>query len=309
MTRKVRQTILFLTSIFFVLVVPLVLFYSWGYSFDWENKKPVLTGGLYLQSSPKEARVYLNDKLEKETPVFIKRLLPKDYQIRVEKDGFHSWKKKLKIESGLVTEAKDILLIPKELVLEEVEEFPVQETPKEVFHIQEPSYIFYKTDQNNSFQEQISLTPLPVQEYQIFVSNNKRIVVLGKNSQLYLLNPSTKNFELVADNIKGVQFSNDNQKLLFFTSSEIWVFHLGDNSKELITRLSQEIEKAIWHDKTNQHIIFLVNNQLKMTELDGRDERNTIDILGAEIENIVYDLKEGKLYFVLDKKILRTSLE
>jgi len=49
------------------------------------GKRIVLTGGLYIKSVPKKATVYINDKPKEETPVFIKRLVPKYYQIKVVK--------------------------------------------------------------------------------------------------------------------------------------------------------------------------------------------------------------------------------
>ena len=38
--------------------------------------------------------------------------MPKEYQVKIIKQGYHPWQKKLRIESKLVTEAKNILLIP-----------------------------------------------------------------------------------------------------------------------------------------------------------------------------------------------------
>ena len=69
MNKQTRRVILCSTILFFILATPIILLYSLGYSFDWQNKKPVLTGGLYLRSIPKKAEVYINGTIEKETPV------------------------------------------------------------------------------------------------------------------------------------------------------------------------------------------------------------------------------------------------
>lgn len=327
MTHRVRRIILFLTTIFFIFFAPTILFYAWGYSFDWESKKPVLTGGLYLRSIPKEAKIYLNNKNEKETPSFVKRLLPKNYQVQIEKDGFHSWQKNLKIESGLVTEVKNILLVPVQPEIEEIEEeFPIvfslenylfPEKQTETFYIQEPSQILYQIDSINAI-EQISLTPLPKGDYQIFVSNNKRVAVLSKTKELYLLNLETRAFELISRNIQNLQFSDDNKKLLYSSPNEIWVYYLKDISeqpnkkageKELATRLSQKIDNVIWYGRTNEHIIFSVNQKIKIIELDSRDERNTVDLMEMDFEQISYNPKDEKIYFFTQGKLSRTSLE
>lgn len=321
MTFKIRRIILIGTILFFVIVAPTTLLYSYGYSFDWQKKKVVLTGGFYFESLPKKANVYLNDKLKEKTPVFIKRLLPKEYQIKITKDGYHSWQKNLRIESKLVTEAKNILLIPlnpKIKIINEalpidfsLEEFIQTEESNNVFYIQEPSYILYKTDKENSFQKQISLTPLPINhQYQIFVSTNEQIAVLDENKQLYLLNQEIKTFRLINQNVQGLQFSNDN-KLLYFTPSEIWVYYLNrkNNQQELITRLSQKIKQAIWHNKTNEHIIFSVDQNIKITELDGRNGRNTNDLIELNFNQMAYSEKNKLLYLVKDKQLLSISLE
>jgi len=321
MTFRTRRIILTGTILFFIVVAPTALLYSYGYSFDWQNKKVVLTGGFYFESLPKKADVYLNDKLKKETPVFIKRLLPKEYQIKITKDGYHSWQKNLRIESKLVTAAKNILLIPLDpeiKIIDEslsidfsLEEFIQTKESNNVFYIQKPSYVLYKTDKENSFQEQISLTPLPIDhQYQIFTSINEQITALDENKQLYLLNPETKTFQLINQNVQGLQFSNDN-KLLYFTPSELWVYYLNreNNQQELITRLSQEIKQAIWYNKTNEHIIFSVGQNIKITELDGRNGRNTNDLIELNFNQMAYSEENELLYLIKDKQLLSISLE
>jgi len=327
MTRRVRRLLLISVVLFFILATPSVLLYAWGYSFDWQEKRPILTGGLYLASTPKKSKAYLNNELKaKETPAFIKRLLPRDYQVRVIKEGYHPWQKKLRVESKLVTEARNILLIPEQPSLEIVKEklpgdFSLTEflSPEEsniVFYIQEPSYILYKTDQLDSFNEQISLVPLPANhQYQIFNSTNEKIAVLDEGNQLYYLNPNTRAFELLAENVQGIQFSSDNKKLLYYTSNEIWIYFLEDTfvqpnkkagQKELITRLSQEIQKAIWY--SNEHIVFTTDQAVKIIELDDRDYRNTVDLFNWSVNQIAYADKDKKIYLVRGEKLLSTSL-
>jgi len=321
MTFRIRRIILTGTILFFIVVAPTALLYSYGYSFDWQNKKVVLTGGFYFESLPKKADVYLDDKLKKETPVFIKRLLPKEYQVKITENGYHSWQKNLKIESKLVTVVKNILLIPLNpeiRIVDEalpidfsLEEFIQTEKSNNVFYIQKPSYVLYKTDKENSFQEQISLTPLPIDhQYQIFTSINEQITALDENKQLYLLNPETKTFQLINQNVQGLQFSNDN-KLLYFTPSELWVYYLNreNNQQELITRLSQEIKQAIWYNKTNEHIIFSVGQNIKITELDGRNGRNTNDLIELNFNQMAYSEENELLYLIKDKQLLSISLE
>ncbi len=324
MTRKTRKIILLVTVFSFVLITPATLLYAWGYSFDWENKTAVITGGFYFKSNPKKADIYINDQLQEEiTPTLIKRLLPKEYKVRINKQGYHSWQKTLKIESKMVTEAKNIFLVPLNPKIEIVNEnlqidFSlknfIEKESNYIFYARTPSYILYKTDKENSFNEQISLTPLPSNhKYKVFSSPNEQIAVLDENNQLYLLNQKTKEFELISQDVQNVQFSNDNRKLLYFTPSEIWIYHLKESdeindNKELVTRLSQKIEQAIWCN-TNEHIIFYIEKNIKIVEIDNRSDRNIVSLIKLNIEEMAYSQKDKKLYLTKENKLLAIPLD
>ena len=120
MRRKTRQTLFFFFLISFCLIAPYLVFYSQGYRFDFEKKKFVQTGGIFLKVLPRQAEVYLNEKLAKKTdPLFgsalIENLLPRKYKVRVEKEGYHPWEKFLEVKEREVTAARNIILIPREL--------------------------------------------------------------------------------------------------------------------------------------------------------------------------------------------------
>lgn len=314
MTQRARRIIFSVAILFFILATPLILLYAWGYSFDWQTRRVALTGGLYLKSQPDDAKIYLNNKPKGETNTLVRRLAPKEYQVKIVKDGFHPWTKRLKVESKIVTDARNILLIPlepKAEIINEVlpndfslQDFITPDKPNSVFYIQTPSYILYKTDQDNSFQEQISLNPLPSdRQYEILVSNNERVAVLDDQGQLYLLNQDSRDFDPISQEVKGMEFTNDNDKLLYFTNSEIWIYFLENTNKELITRFSQEIKQSVWYQKTNQHILCLVGGSIKMIELDGRDERNSVDVLRLNIDQIAYNPENEGIYFIRENKL------
>ena len=101
-----------------------MIFYSSGYRIDWNppqnGKRIVQTGGLFLKIEPKQASIFLNGKLSKKTDFFfgsalIENLLPKEYSIKVSKDGYFSWEKKLTVKEKEVAEGKRIVLIPENL--------------------------------------------------------------------------------------------------------------------------------------------------------------------------------------------------
>lgn len=118
MTKRIRTIFFIACVVLFVLAAPSVILYSQGYRPDFENKKFVQTGGFYFRIAPSRADVYLNGKMEKSASiitnsVYIENLLPKNYEIEIKKDGYHSWKKTLEVKGKEVTEAENITLFPK----------------------------------------------------------------------------------------------------------------------------------------------------------------------------------------------------
>lgn len=343
MDKMMRKIIFYLAVIFFVFVTPIIIAYALGYGLDWKSKKIVLSGGLSIQSIPKKATVLINNDPQKEkTPVLIKHLIPKYYQITITKEGYHTWQKNIEIKSELITEIKDVLLIQTQPNLEILDSnlssnFSLdnflnpdnfEDNSNSLFYFQSSNNILYKTDSTGLKSEQISLIPLPEnQTYKLIAPDDQHIVLLGKNNtklinnnifDLYIFNPSTRNFDLVSNNVKFVQFSNDHENVLYVANNELWVFHFHntlqpDNAtiskKELVTRSSKPIEQAIWYIKDDKHIIFTVDSLIKIIELDERDKRNIVDIIKSPVEQINYDLKSNKLYWVTENKLLSLSLD
>ena len=116
MTKRMRTVLFIVCVVLFVLVAPSVIFYSQGYRFDFETRRVVQTGGIYLRASQRNAEIYLNGKLKDTTSIFtnsrlIENLLPKTYSVEIKKEGYHTWQKNLEVREKQVAEAKNVLLI------------------------------------------------------------------------------------------------------------------------------------------------------------------------------------------------------
>jgi hypothetical protein len=120
---------------------PILIFYSLGYRVDFEKKKITKTGGIFIKALPKEVEVSIDGKLKKKTdPLFgsllIENLLPKKYKVKVEKEGYFPWEKELEVEEEKVTEAKNLILFPKNLnfyqILNRVDQFWILPNQKEL---------------------------------------------------------------------------------------------------------------------------------------------------------------------------------
>lgn len=360
MTLKMRRIIYTSLIIFFLIATPLVLAYSLGFSCDWQNKKIVQTGGFYLKSYPASAKIFVNDKQKLKTPRLISRLLPKSYKVKVLKDGFYPWEKELAIDPRNVTEARNIFLVPenpeikiieeklssnfsfnnyflKTDVLEKIKQ--AEQTSKDtlktasfflageqIIYLETNNRFLYSASINGANRQQISLTPLPEDNYKIS-QNGEFISALGNNGSLFLLNSETRIFDSVGSGIKNASFSLDGKKLLYHTENEIWVKYLEKiqiqpyheaGEKELITRFSEKIISAIWYPEDNEHIIFAVGDTIKITELDGRNKRNTHDFAKTNAffvfdsrlsQQLYYNIDSELLYFTNNSRLLSAQLK
>lgn len=103
-----------LIGLFITLGTVAAILYATGYRFDLKgngtgNIKFIEgTGLLVATSRPDGARVLVNDNLTTATNNTI-NLSPGEYDVRIEKDGYLAWHKKIIIKKGLVSEANSFL--------------------------------------------------------------------------------------------------------------------------------------------------------------------------------------------------------
>lgn len=112
-----RRILLLATSIVFVFLAIPTLFYAQGYRLS-NGLKLSGTGGLYVASPLGGAKIYINNKLKRETSVFqrgffVQNLVPASYSVLIAKDGYWPWQKNLKVSEHYVAEAK-AFFVPRE---------------------------------------------------------------------------------------------------------------------------------------------------------------------------------------------------
>ena len=76
--------------------------------------KPPSVGKLVLVSTPSSAKVYLNNTYKGTTPLTIDQLKPGDYQLKLSKDGYQDWSKKVTVVTSKTnTLSVSLIAIPK----------------------------------------------------------------------------------------------------------------------------------------------------------------------------------------------------
>lgn len=354
MTKKTRRLIFYTFFFFFIVFTCLVILYAQGYGFDWQKKSLVITGAFYFESDPREADIYINNEYKGKTNKLIKRLLPDEYNIKISKPNYHDWQKMLSIDSKLITEAKNILLVKKKLLITQITNFNVKlfsfsnnkekivyltdratkeinpqkqriADPREITTYSQFALRLLDLTNNTDVQINSSIPNLKNLSKISWSADDKKLLLFFPYNYYYALdlkNPSkidlikgkpsidlNLNEQITAEipkKAKETQLSDDNKKLLWRTENEIGVIWLEQNKTEIVMKTFEEISQAIWHSGTNQHIIFVVGNEIKITELDGRDKRNTVDILSIEKPEIFYNPKKNKLYILSEERLFET---
>lgn len=120
MKLKTRRILLIVCIILFLLLFPLIVLYSFGYGYDLKEKKMVRTGIIYITANPQDnIKIFVNGEEEKKNlsvkGIFKKdyalyNLMPQTYDIRITKDGYSQWEKRLSVAPGLNTYARPLLL-------------------------------------------------------------------------------------------------------------------------------------------------------------------------------------------------------
>lgn len=129
MTKKRRNIVFGIIAVLFVLTAVGAVFYSLGWRFDLETKKPIQPGMFYFKALPKNCEATITpidnsgnakgNAIIKKTDFFsgsviFENLKPQKYKIQIKKDGYISWEKILEIKEKEATEAKNIYLIPQD---------------------------------------------------------------------------------------------------------------------------------------------------------------------------------------------------
>lgn len=125
--RGSKQIIISLIILVILLVGTIgVILYGTGYRFGIQQGKPTVskTGILVTNSEPRGAQVFIDGHLTTATDTTL-NLTPGEYTVKIVKEGYFPWEKKLRIQEKVVTVA-DARLFPIALKLEGVSSSGVQ---------------------------------------------------------------------------------------------------------------------------------------------------------------------------------------
>jgi len=107
-----RRIIYISFIVIFLVAAPLIILYTMGYRYNFTKGRVQKTGILSVTSAPRGADIYLNGikYASSQTPAKIEKLLPGDYEIKLSKNGYYDWQKKLAVYENGTTFAEKVIL-------------------------------------------------------------------------------------------------------------------------------------------------------------------------------------------------------
>lgn len=106
-----RFLVTLLTLLVIILAATVAVFLAKGYTYSPQTGKVSGTGIISVTSIPDGASVFIDGHLATATNATVSSLPPKNYELKVQKEGFIPWEKKITVKEGLVSEIK-ITLFP-----------------------------------------------------------------------------------------------------------------------------------------------------------------------------------------------------
>ncbi|MFH1175693.1 MAG: PEGA domain-containing protein [bacterium] len=291
MNYPARKTLFIVCFLIFIIFCPIILAYSLGYYFDFNNKKIISTGAIRLKSIPEQSLIYVNNSLRGErTPAYLNNLQTGEYKIKVEKENFTNWEKTLLVKDYYLTAADDILLLPLNPLPETI--FENSQNFSSATIILSPNKKFGLAISPQETEKQLGAINLSINEISIVsrVDNSLKLIEINENAIEWSANQENFAFWSLLDNGKS--------------GISVWI------QKEKQVRFAYEIskenlKKIAWHNENNQILAVLNQNGIiNLLNLEnGKFSSLNLDAIDFTFyENKIYYInrQNGLVYSVLD---------
>lgn len=253
---------------------------------------------------PSPADILINGEFKIKTGAFlnsalISDLLPKEYELLIEKEGYHSWKKNVKVEEGQMTKILNVLLFKKnpsfEIFEENVEYFSFSPTGRKI--------IFQKSNKEIEVlaEEERKKFSIPEKINKIKWGDTENYFLIESETRYLIVETEKEKITFLKENIE--QVSLNEEKVFYLKNNDLYSQNF--TTEEELVLLSENV--LTYTIKENN--IFFMNESgfLKKTNLEGEiikilnkrpflTEENDLKI--EVISEILFLRKNDKLFFI-----------
>jgi hypothetical protein len=250
-SRKVRLAMLIVFIIAFFVISPIIIMYTAGFRYDWQNGLLKETGAISVDVEPKTATVYLNGiRLQDKMPIRLNNIAPAKYNLRISAPEYFDWQKEIEVKNKQTNYTKEISLIkkgkPEILINGQVDNINISFDGR---------FIIYSTQKNNTTEIWLwdntanqgtilsrlnNKKPLKI----IWAEKNNYALITDESapySRLLIINPEnpSKQTDLVKNNsvIKKFQWGNSVEPQLYYsTRDNIFLYSPVTAKAQVVTK-------------------------------------------------------------------------
>ena len=178
----------------------------------------------------------------------------------------------------------------KDLILENVDDFII-----------ENNYLIIQRNENSAsisvlekknLKEIQTINNLNIGKLHILSVDDKKII-FNLGSKLYI-KYTWKDIISIPASLSEIY----GDKLLISNGYEIWLYNYKEDYQEIIDRSSKIVSDIIWHP-SGSYFLTEINEETIISELDTRDNRNTITILNNALKkSYIFNKKGNKLFII-----------
>lgn len=292
---KSRSFVSLISFIFFIIATFTLIIIAKGYNINFKEKTFEKTGTVLISSEPKGALVYLNDTLQGITNNNISNLTPGNYSIKIEKEGYSNWQKKIQIQENLVIQIEARL-------------FPLSPslTPVTIYGCTNPQH----NHDNTKIAFQISNDSNDKNGIYLLTFNN---IPLGKGYDIKQILKDTDEFLYSKSEI--IWSPDDSQILISINSNSISNFLLNiDILTSNLTPIDQSKEDILNQWETEQKVL----ENKKLAAIDDKDTNQISEILDNEYQLswspdeksfYFFENEELRIYIIDKNEIINTGIK
>lgn len=223
----------FLVTVSFVVSAFFLILFASGLRLNFKAKTIQRTGLITVNSEPKGAYLFVNNKFKGKTPVKLTYLYPRTYNLKIKMVGYKDWERSVSLKPGEYVNLKAILFLENP----QIEVIDKEKWFKEVGNLKS------STEKKSYEALEKEIKNCPNQDVvEVDINYSKKVALLRSEYEIWLCNfkdvdkPESKIIARFSKPIKKMVFYPDFEHLLYIMDNKLNVMEISaTNNIELFS--------------------------------------------------------------------------
>jgi hypothetical protein len=249
-TRPIRLAMLILFIVAFFVISPLIILYTAGYRYDWQNGLLKETGSISIDIEPRNATASLNGiKLQKDLPIRLNNITPGKYNLHLTASGNMDWFKEIEVKNKQTNYIKEISLIKKTkaeiIITDRIEDFSVSPNGSSLIYTVPSTTNLDFWMLHTASQEKNHIANMPSIDKPSFVwaTNNNFVAIVSSKkpyTEITIIDTEnqTRKIKSIKQNtpIEKINWNNSTEPQLYYSTKEnIYVYYPLTDKTQIAT--------------------------------------------------------------------------